>query len=92
VYKVFRILFKPLEWLMLGFVYLYKYLISPLLPKSCKFTPTCSTYAVKAIKEFGVFRGFFMSIRRIIRCNPWNKDKSFDPVPDNIKGKIKWIL
>lgn len=92
MYRFFRILFKPLEWIFLSLIYLYKFLISPLLPKSCKFTPTCSSYSIKAIKEFGIFRGFFIATKRIVRCNPWNKDKSFDPVPDNIKGKIKWVL
>lgn len=92
MYKFFRIILKPFEWVLLSFVYFYKFLISPLLPKSCKFTPTCSTYMIKAIKEFGIFKGFYLGCKRIVRCNPWNKEKSKDPVPDNIKGKIKWVL
>lgn len=92
MYKIFRIITKPVEWVFLGLIYLYRYTISPLFPHSCKFTPSCSRYGVKAIKEYGIFKGLFLTCKRIGRCNPWNKEDSFDPVPDNIKGKIKWLL
>ncbi len=52
---------------------LYKKFISPLLPKSCKFVPTCSEYAVDAIIKYGIFKGLIKSIYRILRCNPFNK-------------------
>lgn len=57
---------------------LYKKFISPLLPKSCKFVPTCSEYAVDAIIKYGIFKGLIKSIYRILRCNPFNKG-GYDP-------------
>ena len=89
--KVIEVIFYPIKLLLLAIIYLYKILISPILPKSCKFSPSCSTYGVIAIKRFGVFKGSFLLIKRLARCNPWAKG-GVDPVPDNIKGDIKWIL
>lgn len=57
----------------------YKKYISPLLPKSCRFYPTCSEYAVDAIIKYGVLKGSIKAIYRIIRCNPFNKG-GYDPV------------
>ncbi len=73
-------------------VYVYKYAISPLLPHSCLFTPTCSNYMIGAVKEFGVFKGGLMGLKRIFRCVPWQKKRGYDPVPINIKGDNIWIL
>lgn len=58
---------------------LYKRLISPLLPPSCKYTPTCSEYAVEAIEHYGVLRGGLMAGWRVLRCNPFAKG-GYDPV------------
>jgi len=57
----------------------YKKFISPALPESCRFYPTCSEYAVTAVKKYGVLKGSIKSIYRIIRCNPFNKG-GYDPV------------
>jgi uncharacterized protein len=57
----------------------YKKFISPALPDSCRFYPTCSEYAVTAVEKYGVLRGSIKSIYRIIRCNPFNKG-GYDPV------------
>lgn len=54
----------------------------------CRFNPTCSNYAIEAIKEYGSLRGSFLTIKRILRCNPFNKKYGFDPVP--IKEIKKW--
>ena len=55
---------------------------SPLSSHSyCKFQPTCSNYAIDAINEYGSFKGSYMAIKRIIRCNPFNKHNGYDPVP-----------
>ena len=59
----------------------YKKFISPLLPPSCRFVPTCSEYAMEAISRYGVLRGGFLAFWRILRCNPFCKS-GFDPVPD----------
>lgn len=58
---------------------LYQRFISPLKPKSCRFYPTCSQYAVDAISKYGIFKGGIMSIWRILRCNPFNPG-GYDPV------------
>ena len=89
--KIVYILLYPFRILFLGLIYLYKYLISPLLPPACRFTPTCSSYGLTAIKEYGPVKGSFLTIWRILRCNPWSKG-GFDPVKPNIKGDIKWLI
>jgi len=61
-------------------IYFYKYFISPLTPASCRFVPTCSEYALQAIKKYGPFKGGYLAIRRILRCHPWG-GHGFDPVP-----------
>jgi hypothetical protein len=57
----------------------YKLLISPLLPPACRFTPTCSEYALEAIKQYGALRGFYMGLRRLLRCHPLHPG-GYDPV------------
>ena len=65
----------------------YKYLISPYIGKSCRFEPSCSTYALEAFRSYGFFRGFKLSLFRIIRCNPWG-GHGYDPVPKKINKDI----
>lgn len=62
------------------FINLYRRFISPLFPNRCRFYPTCSTYALEAFKRFGFFKGLYLSVFRIIRCNPFCKG-GIDPVP-----------
>lgn len=59
---------------------LYQRLISPLFPPVCRFTPTCSQYAVEAIIKHGPVKGLWLAIKRILRCNPWG-GSGYDPVP-----------
>lgn len=49
--------------------------------KMCRFYPTCSNYAKQAISEYGCIKGIYLSIKRILRCNPWNKNYGYDPIP-----------
>ena len=58
----------------------YQIIISPLLGPSCRFTPTCSQYAVEAIQKYGPFKGSWLSFKRILKCNPWG-GSGYDPVP-----------
>lgn len=62
-------------------VELYRNTISPLRPASCRFTPTCSQYAVEALLEFGLFRGTWLAIVRLAKCGPWHRG-GWDPIPD----------
>lgn len=65
---------------MLGAVRFYRRQISPSLPPSCRFTPTCSAYALEAIERYGALKGGWMAFRRILRCNPFHPG-GYDPVP-----------
>lgn len=58
----------------------YQICISPLKPGCCRFTPTCSQYAIEALRKYGPVKGLWLSIKRIIRCNPWG-GSGYDPVP-----------
>ncbi len=60
----------------------YQRQISPLLPARCRFTPTCSQYALEAIERYGAWRGGRLAFWRLMRCNPFNHSNPFDPVPD----------
>lgn len=59
----------------------YQRCISPLTPPACRYTPTCSQYMVEAILRHGALKGFYLGVRRILRCHPWG-GHGYDPVPD----------
>jgi putative membrane protein insertion efficiency factor len=67
---------KPLIWLVRA----YQLAISPMLPPSCRFHPTCSEYALEALQRHGAVRGGWLALRRIFRCHPWHPG-GHDPVP-----------
>jgi putative membrane protein insertion efficiency factor len=67
-------------WLALAPVYFYKACISPFTPASCRFVPTCSEYAVQAIRKYGALKGGWLALKRIARCHPWGGE-GVDPVP-----------
>ena len=77
------------KFLFVCLIHFYKSCISPLLPHSCMFVPSCSSYMLDAIKHYGVI-GVYMGVERILRCNPLNVG-GVDPVPDNPRGMIKWL-
>lgn len=88
--KVVKVLGAPFRWLSVGLIYIYKLIISPLLPKSCIYYPTCSTYTLQAINEHGAVKGIYLGGKRILRCTPFHSG-GIDLVPQNIKGDNKWI-
>ena len=58
----------------------YQYLLSPLLPASCRYHPTCSQYAVEAVRRYGALKGGVLGARRVLRCHPFHRG-GYDPVP-----------
>ena len=70
-----------MKHLMIWLIKLYQKYISPAKPPCCRFTPTCSAYALEAFKKRGFFIGFILSFWRILRCNPFSKG-GYDPVPE----------
>lgn len=75
-----RMISKGLSALLLYPIYFYRRYISPYTPPSCRFTPTCSLYAIEAIRKYGPFKGLWLAIKRILRCHPWG-GSGYDPVP-----------
>ncbi|WP_085188859.1 membrane protein insertion efficiency factor YidD [Mycobacterium sp. IEC1808] len=62
-------------------IQLYRHMVSPLRPATCRFVPTCSRYAVDALTEYGLIRGSWLSVARLARCGPWHPG-GWDPIPD----------
>lgn len=85
--KAGKVILKVVGWIILLPVYIYKYAISPLTPASCRHVPTCSEYALQAVKIHGPFIGFWLATKRILRCHPWGTH-GYDPVPP--KGQFKF--
>lgn len=75
-----RILILPL----LLIVKIYQYVISPISPASCRYSPTCSNYMIGALKEWGLLKGLYLGVKRILSCHPWG-GQGFDPVPKKNK-------
>lgn len=70
-----------MKQVFLWLIRFYRRYISPLRSPCCRFTPTCSAYAMEAIEKYGALKGGFLAFRRILRCNPFYKGDFFDPVP-----------
>lgn len=82
--KVFKSAIKGIKdgfaWILSLPIYFYRYAISPLFPKACRFTPTCSQYALMALKKHGPLKGMWLTLKRVCRCHPWG-GSGYDPVP-----------
>jgi len=65
---------------MILLVKIYQMVLSPLIPSSCRYFPTCSSYAILALRKHGLFHGGFLTFKRILSCHPWGKH-GYDPVP-----------
>ncbi|HRE51800.1 MAG TPA: membrane protein insertion efficiency factor YidD [Flavitalea sp.] len=75
-----KLLLQLLSLPFILLIKLYQWIISPLLGPSCRFTPSCSNYALEAFKKYGLLKGFWLTVKRISRCHPWG-GHGHDPVP-----------
>ncbi|MBQ2992852.1 MAG: membrane protein insertion efficiency factor YidD [Alistipes sp.] len=75
-----RICRRALALPFIVLVRFYQLCISPLTPAACRFTPTCSQYALEALRRYGLFKGGWLAVKRIARCHPWG-GSGYDPVP-----------
>ena len=71
---------RLLVWVLVIPIRFYQVTISPFLPATCRFTPTCSQYALEALRKHGPLKGLWLAVRRILRCHPWG-GSGYDPVP-----------
>ena len=72
--------------ILIKFIKIYKYLISPLIGPSCRYLPTCSEYSIEALRTYGFSKGLMLSFKRILSCHPWG-NSGFDPVKKEMKVK-----
>ncbi len=71
---------KILTFPLVVLIKFYQYAISPWLPKNCRYEPTCSHYMVESLRIHGLFYGFYLGVKRILKCHPWGGN-GYDPVP-----------
>ena len=81
-----EIFIRPITLTFIGVVKLYQAIISPLMPSSCRHLPTCSEYTLEALRTFGLFKGSYLSIKRILRCRPGGSH-GYDPLPKKDSSK-----
>ena len=72
--------------ILIGFITAYRYLLSPFIGQHCRFTPTCSEYAMEAIDRHGAGKGSWLAMRRLLRCHPFHAG-GLDPVPEHFPHK-----
>lgn len=79
-----KVIKTVIHWIFILPIKLYQWFISPIFPSSCRYQPTCSNYAIEAIKKRGIFVGLYLGIKRILSCHPWG-GSGYDPVPEKKK-------
>ena len=75
-----KVLLQILSYPFILLIKFYQYVISPAIGPKCRYTPTCSQYAIEALKKYGLFKGGWMAVKRIASCHPWG-GHGHDPVP-----------
>lgn len=78
--KIYRFVVKLLALPFILLIKIYQLIISPLFPSSCRYLPTCSQYSLDALKKYGLLKGGWLGLKRILRCHPWG-GSGYDPVP-----------
>ena len=74
------IVIKPIKLTLIGLAKLYQVALSPILPISCRYSPTCSQYFIESLRSFGIFKGIILTIKRVVSCRPGG-GSGYDPVP-----------
>jgi putative membrane protein insertion efficiency factor len=69
-----------MKHILIFLVRVYRLMLSPILPPSCRYYPTCSAYALEALQKYGAVKGTWLAVRRVLRCHPWHEG-GYDPVP-----------
>ena len=80
MHAAFRYISKGISSALIGLIYVYQRFISPALPPSCGYKPTCSNYMKEALRKYGPLKGGWMGVKRIFRCHPFHPG-GYDPVP-----------
>ena len=75
-----------MRFMLRAIIKIYKFFISPLLGDNCRFYPSCSSYSIEAFEKHGVFIGFYLTLRRLLKCHPFHEG-GIDPVPEKIGNK-----
>jgi putative membrane protein insertion efficiency factor len=78
---------KAARWFCIGMIRAYQLLVAPLLPRSCRFEPSCSAYGIDAFRQHGVLAGLALTGWRLLRCNPWG-GHGYDPVPSRFSWRL----
>ena len=81
-----EIFIRPITLMFIGAVRLYQAVISPLMPQTCRHLPTCSEYTIEALRVFGLLKGTYLSIRRVLSCRPGGSH-GYDPLPEKDSSK-----
>ncbi len=78
--KILSLISKAVSSVLIGMIKLYQVTLSPFIGRSCRYTPTCSNYGIEAIRKHGPIKGTYLTIKRVLSCNPWG-GSGYDPVP-----------
>lgn len=78
--KLYRGFKNLLAKMLIGLIKLYQVTLSPYIGRACRYTPTCSNYGIEAIQKHGPFKGTWLTVKRVLSCNPWG-GSGYDPVP-----------
>lgn len=82
---------RPVAGALRGLIFVYRVTLSSIMGRRCRYLPTCSEYADEAIRRHGAWRGGFLALARILRCNPFGAS-GFDPVPDALPSRARWYM